>query len=319
MPADRLRVDVEGRALELSNLDKVLYPATGFAKGEVIDYYTRIAPVLLPHLRDRALTRIRFPNGVEGGSFFEKNAPAGTPKWVRLKNLPTPGSSQGRETIDFVVCDDLPTLVWVANMAGLELHTPQWKIKRGSKAGVQSEQKPPDMMVVDLDPGAPAALAECAAVAVLLRERLAQDGIDSYPKTSGKKGMQLCCPIAGTQAAEIVTGYAKVVAEELEKAHPRQITSKMAKNLRPGKVFIDWSQNNAAKTTVAAYSLRAQPTPTVSTPLTWDEVEDGAVRQFTAVEVLERVDELGDLMAPLLEKGPRVPNSPPAVGPRVNR
>jgi bifunctional non-homologous end joining protein LigD len=308
----RIRVDVDGQEVELSNLDKVLYPASGFTKGEVIDYYTRLAPVLLPHLRDRPLTRIRYPNGVDGASFFEKNAPGGTPRWVRLERLPTPGSSKERETIDFVVCDDLPTLVWVANMAGLELHTPQWRLGRG-------KEPKPDLMVVDLDPGAPAGLAECAEVAVLLRERLAADGIDSYPKTSGKKGMQLCCPIAAAQPAEIVTGYAKVIAEELEKAHPRLITSKMAKNLRPRKVFIDWSQNNAAKTTVAAYSLRAQPTPTASTPLTWDEVEDGAVRQFAATEVLERVEEYGDLMAPLLEKGPRVPDSPPATGPRVNR
>ena len=303
----RIRVDVDGRDVELSNLDKVLYPAAGFTKAEVIHYYTQVGPILLPHLRDRALTRIRFPNGVDGPSFFEKNAPGGTPKWVRLATLPTPGSSKDRETIDFVVCDDLPTLVWVANMAALELHTPQWRIKRGR----------PDLMVIDLDPGAPAGLAECAAVAMLLRERLAADGIDSYPKTSGKKGMQLCCPIAGAQDSEIVTGYAKIIAEELEEEHPRAITSKMAKTLRPGKVFIDWSQNAAAKTTVAPYSLRAQPTPTVSTPLTWEEVEDGAVRQFTAAEVLERVEEHGDLLAPLLDKGPKVPDSPPAVGPSV--
>jgi len=308
MPASqRIRVEVAGQEMELSNLDKVLFPASGFTKGEVIDYYTRVSEVVLPHLKDRALTRIRYPNGVDGNSFFEKNAPAGTPKWVRTVTLPVPGSSKDRETIDFVVCDDLPTLVWVANMAGLELHTPQWKIKRGSKAGVQSEQKPPDMMVVDLDPGAPAGLAECAQVAVLMRDRLARDGVDSYPKTSGKKGMQLCCPIAGTQTADIVSGYAKRIAEELERANPKLVTSKMAKKLRPGKVFIDWSQNNAAKTTVTPYSLRAQPTPTASTPLTWDEVEDGAVRQFSAQEVLERIEEYGDLLAPLLEKGKRLP------------
>jgi bifunctional non-homologous end joining protein LigD len=308
MPASqRIRVEVAGQEMELSNLDKVLYPASGFTKGEVIDYYTRVSEVVLPHLKDRALTRIRYPNGVDGNSFFEKNAPAGTPKWVRTVTLPVPGSSKDRETIDFVVCDDLPTLVWVANMAGLELHTPQWKIKRGSKAGVQSEQKPPDMMVVDLDPGAPAGLAECAQVAVLMRDRLARDGVDSYPKTSGKKGMQLCCPIAGTQTADVVSGYAKRIAEELERANPKLVTSKMAKKLRPGKVFIDWSQNNAAKTTVTPYSLRAQPTPTASTPLTWDEVEDGAVRQFSAQEVLERIQEYGDLLAPLLQKGKRLP------------
>lgn len=302
MPADRLRVEVEGHPLKLSNLDKVLYPAAGFTKGEVIDYYTRVAPVLLPHLRDRALTRIRFPNGVDQKSFFEKNAPAATPDWVRVETLPAPGSTKGRETIDYVVADDLPTLVWLANLAALELHTPQWKIGEH-----------PDMMVVDLDPGAPAGLRECCQVAVLMRDRLADDGIDSYPKTSGKKGMQLCCPIAGTQSADDVSAYAKRIAQELERAHPKLIVSKMAKNLRPGKVFIDWSQNNAAKTTVAPYSLRAQPTPSVSTPLTWDEVEAGAAgkrpatRPYIAAEVLKRVDKQGDLLAPLLDGGPELP------------
>ncbi|MEU5911278.1 non-homologous end-joining DNA ligase [Micromonospora sp. NPDC047527] len=302
MPGERLRVDVEGRPLELSNLDKVLYPAAGFTKGEVIDYYTRISPVLLPHLRDRPVTRIRFPNGVDDKSFFEKNTPAATPDWVRVENLPAPGSTKGRETIDYVVADDLPTLVWLANLAALELHTPQWKVGEH-----------PDMMVVDLDPGPPAGLAECCPVTVLMRDRLADDGIDSYPKTSGKKGMQLCCPIAGTQSSELVSDYAKRIAQELEKAHPKLIVSKMAKNLRPGKVFIDWSQNNAAKTTVAPYSLRAQSVPSVSTPLTWDEVEAGArgrkpaVRQFTAAEVLTRVEEYGDLLGPLLDGGPELP------------
>ncbi|MEU1758521.1 non-homologous end-joining DNA ligase [Micromonospora sp. NPDC005257] len=302
MPADRLKVEVEGRSLDLSNLDKVLFPKAGFTKGEVIDYYTRIAPVLLPHLRDRALTRIRFPNGVDGGSFFEKNAPAATPAWVRTENLPAPGSTKGRETIDYVVCDELPTLVWLANLAALELHTPQWKI--GGH---------PDMMVVDLDPGAPAALKQCCRVALLMRDRLADDGVEAYPKTSGKKGMQLCCPIAGTQDAEIVSGYARRIAQELEQAHPKLIVSKMAKNLRPGKVFIDWSQNNAAKTTVAPYSLRAQPVPSVSTPLTWDEVEAGtagkrpSARPYTAGEVLSRVEKQGDLLAPLLDGGPELP------------
>ncbi|MGC1215664.1 MAG: non-homologous end-joining DNA ligase [Micromonospora sp.] len=302
MSADRLRVEVEGRALELSNLDKVLYPAAGFTKGEVIDYYTRIAPVLLPHLQDRALTRIRFPNGVDGGSFFEKNKPASTPDWVRTENLPAPGSSKGRETIDYVVCDELPTLVWLANLAALELHTPQWKIGEH-----------PDMMVVDLDPGAPAALEQCCQVALLMRDRLASDGVESYPKTSGKKGMQLCCPIARTQSSDDVSAYAKRIAQELEKAHPKLIVSKMAKNLRPGKVFIDWSQNNAAKTTVAPYSLRAQSVPSVSTPLTWDEVSAGAAgkrpssKPYTASEVLKRVEKSGDLLAPLLDGGPELP------------
>jgi bifunctional non-homologous end joining protein LigD len=290
-------VRVDGRTLELSNLDKVLYPAAGFTKGEVIDYYTRVAPVLLPHLHNRALTRIRFPNGVSEASFFEKNAPAGTPKWVRTETLPVPGSSMGRETIDFVVADDLPTLVWLANLAALELHTPQWRI----------EADGPDLLVVDLDPGPPAGLAECAEVALVLRERLAADGLTALAKTSGKKGMQLYCPIAASQPAEVVSGYAKRIAEELARADRHRITAVMTKRLRSGKVFIDWSQNAAAKTTVAPYSLRAEPAPSVSAPLTWAEVEAGEVRRFTPPEVLARVAEHGDLLAALAEGGPPVP------------
>ena len=302
MASQRFAVQIEGRDLELSNLDKLMYPAAGFTKGEVIDYYTRIAPVLLPHLRDRALTRIRYPNGVDGAHFFEKNAPGGTPSWVRLETLPVPGSTKARETIDFVVVDELATLVWVANLASLELHTPQWRIGAD-----------PDLLVVDLDPGAPAGLKECCGVAMLMRDRLAEDGLTAHPKTSGKKGMQLCVPIAGTQDADTVSGYAKRVAEELSARVPASITAKMAKAVRPGKVFIDWSQNNAAKTTVAPYSLRALDAPTASTPLTWDEVAAMALgeepaRQFGAAEVLERVDASGDLLAELLEPGPPVPD-----------
>ena len=301
MAPDRFPVSIEGRDLELSNLDKLMYPAAGFTKGEVIDYYTRIAPVLLPHLADRAVTRIRYPNGVEGVHFFEKNKPGGTPDWVRLETLPVPGSTKSRETLDFVVVDDLPTLVWLANLAALELHTPQWRIGAD-----------PDLLVVDLDPGAPAGLRECCAVAVLMRDRLAEDGVAAHPKTSGKKGMQLCCPISGTQSADVVSGYAKRVADELAAMVPGSITARMAKAVRPGKIFIDWSQNNAAKTTVTPYSLRAQEFPTVSTPLTWDEVEAVATgvdqaRQFRAGEVLERVEEHGDLLADLLTTGPELP------------
>jgi bifunctional non-homologous end joining protein LigD len=297
--SERIAVKVDGQQLELSNLDKVLYPRAGFTKGEVIDYYTRIAPVLLPHLEDRALTRIRYPNGVDAQGFFEKNKPGGTPDWVRLERLPAPGSTKDREMIDYVVVDGLPTLVWLANLAALELHTPQWKV---GSAG-------PDMLVVDLDPGPPAGIRECYQVALRLRDRLAEDGLDAYPKTSGKKGMQLACPISGKQSADEVSAYARRVAEELEKAEPRLILSKMAKNLRRGKVFIDWSQNNAAKTTVTPYSLRAQPTPTVSTPLTWDEVEAGEVMpaDLTAPVVLERVAGYGDLLAGLCARGPRLP------------
>ncbi|MGW4462917.1 non-homologous end-joining DNA ligase [Micromonospora sp. NBC_01796] len=308
MPAEKIRVEVEERTLEVSNLDKVLYPEVGFTKGEVIDYYTRIAPVLLPHLRDRPLTRIRYPNGVDSSFFFEKNAPASTPEWVRLERLPAPGSSKDRDELDYVVCDDLPTLVWLANLAALEMHTPQWRV------GTRSRGEPrPDLMVVDLDPGSPAGLPECCVVAVRMRDRLAEDGIASYPKTSGKKGMQLCCPIAGKQSAEEVSGYARRIAEELEQGDPKLVTAKMAKRLRPGKIFIDWSQNNSAKTTVAPYSLRAQAVPAASTPLTWTEVEAassgelGAVRPFTAAEVLARAEEYGDLMADLLVAGPKLP------------
>ncbi|GAA0437938.1 hypothetical protein Aca07nite_46750 [Actinoplanes capillaceus] len=301
MPRDRFLVHIEGRDLELSNLDKVMYPSAGFTKGEVIDYYTRVAPVLLPHLRDRAVTRIRYPNGVDEAHFFEKNKPGGTPDWVRLERLPVPGSTKSRETIDFVVVDDLPTLVWLANLAAIELHTPQWRIGAD-----------PDLLVVDLDPGAPAGLRECCAVAMLMRDRLGADGITAYPKTSGKKGMQLCCPISGTQSSDVVSGYAKRVAEELAKMVPGSITAKMARQLRPGKIFIDWSQNNAFKTTVAPYSLRAGATPTASTPLTWDEVMAMATgempsRQCAATEILQRVEEHGDLLAGMLQPGPIVP------------
>ncbi|MEU8657014.1 non-homologous end-joining DNA ligase [Actinoplanes philippinensis] len=301
MPRDRIPVTIEGRDLELSNLDKVMYPVAGFTKAEVIDYYTRISPFMLPHLRGRAVTRIRYPNGVDQAHFFEKNKPGGTPSWVRLETLPVPGSTKSRETVDFVVVDELATLVWLANLAAIELHTPQWRIGAD-----------PDLLVVDLDPGAPAALRECCAVAVLMRDRLAADGIASWPKTSGKKGMQLCCPISGTQSSEVVSGYAKRVAEEMARMVPGSITAKMAKQLRPGKIFIDWSQNAAAKTTVTPYSLRAGEKPTASTPLTWDEVVSMATGeteswQCGAAETLARAEEHGDLLAGLLEPGPPVP------------
>jgi bifunctional non-homologous end joining protein LigD len=295
---DRVLVHVDGHALELSNLDKVLYPAAGFTKGEVIDYYTRIAPVLLPHITDRPLTRIRYPNGVTGNGFFEKNAPAGVPNWVRTERLPVPGSSRDRETLDYIVAEDLATVVYLANLAALELHVPQWTV--GAPG--------PDRLVVDLDPGPPAGLPECARVALLLRERLEADGLTAYPKTSGRKGMQLMCGLAGTQPADDVSGYAHRVADELARQHPKLVTSRMTKSLRPGKVFIDWSQNSAAKTTVAPYSLRAEPSPTVSAPLDWDEVEAGDVRPLRSDEVLARVDEYGDPLADLLNGGPSVPS-----------
>jgi bifunctional non-homologous end joining protein LigD len=283
----RVRVAVDGHDLQLSNLDKVLYPAAGFAKAEVIDYYTRIAPAILPHLAGRPLTLKRYPNGVGGQFFFEKNKPSHTPDWVCTARLPAPGSTMGRDEIDYLVCEDLATLVWVANLAALELHVPQWKVTGAAAGG-------PDLLVFDLDPGAPATVIECAEVACLLRAEIAADGLTGYPKTSGNKGMQVYVPIAESTDWE-TSGYAKALAERLERSHPRLVVSKMAKALRPGKVLVDWSQNNAAKTTVAPYSLRAAEQPTVSTPLTWAEVESGRQLRFVAGDVLDRYGELGDL------------------------
>jgi bifunctional non-homologous end joining protein LigD len=285
-------VEVGGRKLALSNLDKVLYPAHGFTKGEVIDYYARVAPVLLPHLGGRPATRKRYPDGVDGPSFFEKNAPSHTPEWVRRVELPTPGGS--RETLDFVVVDDLPTLVWLANLAALELHVPQWRV--GPRGGARE----PDLLVFDLDPGPPAGLDAVREVAVLLRELLDGDGLESFPKTSGRKGMHLYVPIEET-SDERTSAYAREAAQRLEKEHKDLVVSRMDKKLRRGKVFVDWSQNNRHKTTVAPYSLRAAEEPCVSTPVTWDEVEGGDSLRFLPDDVLERVDEHDDLLAPLLE------------------
>jgi bifunctional non-homologous end joining protein LigD len=293
----KIAVEVGGRRLQLSNLDKVLYPDTGFTKGEVIDYYSRIAPVLLPHLADRAATRVRFPDGVEGNSFFEKNVPKGTPDWVRTVTLPTPGSSTGRETLEFVVVEDLPTLIWLANLAALELHVHQWTV--GPRGGVHGVNR----LVFDLDPGAPAALRHCAQVALLLRDVLDDLGLECLAKTSGSKGLQLYVGLVETPA-ERAHGFARDLAVAMEAEHPTLIVHRMDKALRTGKVLIDWSQNAAAKTTVAPYSLRARARPTVSTPLTWDEVAeaaDGRDIAFTAPEVLDRVEEVGDLFAPLLD------------------
>jgi bifunctional non-homologous end joining protein LigD len=296
--AERITVEVEGRHLSLSNLDKVLYPETGFTKGEVIDYYTRIAPVLLPHLAGRPLTVKRYPNGVDGAFFFEKNAPRGTPKWVRTVTLPVPGSTMDRETIDFVVVEELATLVWLANLAALELHVPQWHVQGRSK-------KPhTDLIVFDLDPGAPADVRQCAEVALWVREALDGDGLTPVAKTSGSKGMQVSAGIEDADPGD-TSRYAQDVAQRLEAAHPKLVVSRMAKNLRGGKVFVDWSQNNGAKTTVAPYSLRARPTPTVSTPLTWDEVASGKALRFTAPEVLDRVADLDDVFADTLSDSAR--------------
>ena len=295
---EKVLVEVDGHRLSLSNLGKVLYPETGLTKGEVIDYYTRIAPVLLPHLAHRPLTVKRYPNGVDAPFFFEKNAPRGTPSWVRTLTLPVPGSTMNRDTIDFVVVEQLPTLVWLANLAALELHVPQWHVpKRARKPRT-------DTLVFDLDPGAPATIAECCEVALALRELLEADGFAPVPKTSGSKGMQVSAPIE-VDDPDRPSAYAHLLARRLERQLPKLVVSRMAKELRPRKVFVDWSQNNPAKTTVTPYSLRARDQPTVSTPLTWAEVERGTGLVFTAPDVLARVAEHGDLFAAALDDAVR--------------
>jgi len=293
----KLAVEVEGRTLTLTNLDKVLYPETGFTKGQVIDYYRRVARVLLPHIAGRPLTLKRYPDGVRGAYFYEKNAPRHRPPWVPTERISSPGSTKTRDTVEYVVAGDLPTLIWAANLADLEIHTPMWRLPRIAE---------PDLLVFDLDPGAPANLADCCRVALLLRPLLEQVGLRPLAKTSGGKGMQLYAALSG-MTSEQASELARALAEHLEQAHPDVVVSRMTKALRAGKVLIDWSQNNAAKTTVAPYSLRAMSQPTVSTPVSWDEV--AACRQpddltFTSDAVLDRVDRHGDLLSPLITPEP---------------
>lgn len=298
-----VRVDVEGRTLTLVNLEKVMYPRTGTTKAEVLDYYARIAPVLLPHLAGRAVTRIRWPHGTAEQRFFEKNAPAGTPSWVRTVEVPTTGSRSGSGesgTLRFPVVDSLATLTWLANLAALELHVHQWTVDD------DGDLLPPNRLVVDLDPGEPAGLMECARVALLARERLAQDGLRYTPVTSGSKGLHLYAALDEDARAVVgstpdqVRDYAKGIAEELERAHRDLVVSQMTKSRRGGKVLLDWSQNTGSKTTITPYSLRGRDLPTAAAPRTWDEVEAGAedplaLEQLRFDEVLSRAQELGDL------------------------
>ena len=298
--ADEVHVEVDGRTLKLSNLDKVLYPQTGTTKGEVLNYYAQVAPVLLPHVADRAVTRIRWPNGTAKPSFFEKNAPAGAPSWLRIAKVPTTGSrgsSRNGDELHFPVIDGLASLTYLVNLASLELHVHQWKV------GKNGRPKNPDRLVIDLDPGDGAGLGECAQVALLVRDRLAQEDLDCLPVTSGSKGLHLYADLPGRKNADEVRDWVHTIAEELEKEHPKLMLSQMNKARRSGKVFFDWSQNTRAKTTISPYSLRGRDRPTVAAPRTWDEIEAGAddaleLDQLRFEEVLERVEEQGDLFRP---------------------
>ncbi len=285
---------VDGRQLHVSNLEKVLFPEVSFTKAQVIDYYVRIAPVLLPHLSGRPVTFTRWPDGVEGQAFFEKNSARHAPDWVRRVTVPSPGSSRGRETLDMVILETVADLAWAANLAALELHVPQWQV------GSRLQPALPDLLVLDLDPGPDAGILECCEVADRLRGHLGDDGLDPVVKTSGSKGVQVYAPIRVTDR-EHPSRYARALAQRLSAETPDRVVWRMEKVLRPGKVLIDWSQNNPAKTTVAPYSLRARPDATVSTPIGWDEVEavlDGAdpgALRFRTEDVLARVEDYGDL------------------------
>jgi bifunctional non-homologous end joining protein LigD len=305
-PERRTVTEVGGRRLTLSNLDKVIYPAAGFTKADVISYYLHVAPVLLPHLADRPVTFTRYPDGVDAPSFFEKHAKKGAPEWVRTIRVPRRAGHDGADgTIEYVALDEVASLVWAANLAALELHVPMWRSKAPNSFG------PFDTMVFDLDPGAPASIVECCSVARWVRAALADEGIDVVcPKTSGSKGLQLYVPLRPERPADEVGDLAHDLALRIEREHPEAVVSKMRRDLRAGKVLIDWSQNHPVKTTIAPYSLRAQPRPTVSTPVTWDEVAaceasraaDGL--RFEAPDVLRRLDDVGDLFAALTGPAP---------------
>ena len=296
-PRATLEVEVEGKTLRLTNLDKVMYPAVGFTKGQVIDFYTRVSPYLLPHLKDRPLTLKRYPNGVEGDYFYEKQCPSHRPDWVRTVPV---YSRRNKADINFCVVDDVATLVWLAQLADLELHT--------SMAYAEAPEHP-TTMVFDLDPGPGTDIIDCARVGCWLREIFDHFDLRSFPKTSGSKGLQLYVPL-NTPGVGYVPGtktFSRACAELVEKQHPDAVVSNMAKELRQGKVLVDWSQNDEHKTTVCVYSLRAKERPTVSTPVTWDEVEDALAANdagmltFDSEQVLERVAEHGDLFAPVVE------------------
>ena len=296
-------VEVEGRKLKLSNLDKVLYPATGFTKGQVVDYYARIAPVLVPHLAGRPLTMKRYPGGVDQEFFFEKNAPKHREDWVKTAPVWSEGNHR---TIQFLLADDLPTLIWIANLASLELHP---------SLSIAPDIGTPTMIVFDLDPGPPANIVQCCQVGLWVREIFDHFGLQSFPKTSGSKGLQIYVPLNTKTSYDETKPFAHAIARLLEQQHPEMVVSDMKKAIRTNKVLVDWSQNDEHKTTISVYSLRAREHPTVSTPVTWDEVEqtlkkkDSSRLVFEANDVLARVEKLDDLFAPvqtLKQKLPQV-------------
>jgi bifunctional non-homologous end joining protein LigD len=297
----KTELDIDGRKIPVSNLDKVLYPKTGFTKGQVIDYYIRVSPVLLPHLKSRPLTLKRYPDGVEGGYFYEKRCPPYRPSWVKTTAM---WSERNNSEIHFCMVNDLASLVWAANLADLELHT---YLAKGKQAGS------PTMIVFDLDPGPPATIVECTEVALLLKQRFDELNLKSFPKTSGSKGLQIYIPLNTRTTYQKTKPFALAVAETLAREYPHMIVSKMQKSLRHGKVLIDWSQNDRHKTTVCSYSLRAKDQPTVSTPVTWDEVEAAAKEKnpqclsFLTGEVLGRIEKSGDIFAPVLELKQKLP------------
>ena len=295
-------IDVQGRNLKLSNLEKVLYPAAGFTKKDVIDYYVRIAPAILPHLAGRALTRKRYPDGVEGEPFFEKNAPMHKPEWVKTAPI---WSGRNRRTVNYILADDLATLVWLANLAALELHP---------SLALAKDITCPTEMVFDLDPGPPANIVQCCQVGLWLREIFEHFGLQSFPKTSGSKGLQIYVPLNTPTNYEATKLFSHALAQLLEHDHKELVLSEMSRQARTGKVFVDWSQNDEHKTTVAVYSLRARERPTVSTPVKWEEVEralkkkDVSLLVFEARQVVGRFEKMGDLFAPVLELKQRLPD-----------
>src|SRR6266404_3496245 len=299
--SQKAQLVVEGKKLSVSNLDKVLYPKVGFTKGQVIDYFIRVAPVLLSHLKDRPLTMKRYPDGVEGEFFYEKNCPSHRPKWVQTAKVWSEGNQR---IMHYCLANDLPTLVWAANLADLELHT-----SLSRKNNIER----PTMMVFDLDPGAPADIVQCCQIGIWLRELLGGMKLKAFAKTSGSKGLQVYVPLNTPVTYDQTKGLSRSLAQRLEREHPDRVTSNMSKAVRKGKVFVDWSQNDEHKTTICVYSLRAREEPTVSTPIAWDEVEKclkkkkADLLKFRTDQVLARVEKRGDLFESVKEMKQKLP------------